>query len=72
VKLHVMVVNTEERTVIIYIIESFKSNGIIGYRADIITEVMVVVTRGLNMSTSTFLASRISTDHDLHNLDDDP
>jgi hypothetical protein len=67
-----MVVNTEEGTVIIYIIESFKSNGIIGYRADIITEVMVVVTRGLNMSTSSFLASWISTGHDLHNLDDDP
>jgi hypothetical protein len=31
VKLHVVVVDTEERTVITYIIESFKSNGIIGY-----------------------------------------
>jgi hypothetical protein len=72
VKLHVVVVDTEESPVIIYIIESFKSNGIIRYRADIITEVMVVVTGGLNMSTSSFLASWISTGHDLHNLDDDP
>ncbi len=31
VKLHVVVDDTDERTVITYIIESFKSNGIIGY-----------------------------------------